>query len=284
MSATSADTSVPTPQRHAQYLDRLRERDEPTRTRTVRRRYAQHLRGRWDAIAAALRGGITGRDVFGLGTAALAVAPMRDFDFPTDAEKIEAFAEWLDRQTEREILQQFGGENQFIARAYEQGVRSAGVELKRAGLLGESGSVGVATQLPVHQRQLRALYTRNFGALQGMTDATANQMRRVLSEGLAGGAGPRDVARDLTDRVDAVGRTRANAIARTEIMNSHNSARAEEFKRAGVEQVTILLAPDACIECQALKAGAPYPAEAAGGLLPRHPNCRCVVTIYTGAS
>jgi SPP1 gp7 family putative phage head morphogenesis protein len=261
----------------------LRDRDEPTRTRTVRRRYAQRLRGAWQDIRTALRTGVVDRDVFGLTTEALATPP-DDFAFERDADKIDAFNRWLDRQTRRDIIERFGRDNQFIRRAYEQGVRSAGTDLRRAPIDASVQDVGVVMQLPVHRDQLEALYTRNLGALEGMTDATANQMRRVLSEGLEAGVGPRDIARDLADRIDAVGVTRANTIARTEIMHSHNRARAQEFQRFGVSQVDILLAPDACPQCQALKAGAPYPADEAGGLLPRHPNCRCAVTIHTGDS
>jgi SPP1 gp7 family putative phage head morphogenesis protein len=116
-----------------------------------------------------------------------------------------------------------------------------------------------------------------------MTDATANEMRRVLSEGLASGEGPRDIARSLADRVDNVGKHRANLIGRTEVMHSHNRARATEWQRAGIQRIDILLAPDACPECQALKAGAPYPADEAPGLLPLHPNCQCALTIYTAS-
>lgn len=278
--ATSNDATVPEQTAaHKRRLERARERDEPTRTKTMRSTYGQRLRGRWAAIMSALREGIVENDAFGLQTEALVDAP-RDFSFDTEADQVQAFNRWLQRQTDREILQEFGSENQFITRAYESGAEDARGELRALGLA--EGEVSTtALQLPVHREQLEALYSRNLGALQGMTDATANDMRRVLTEGLASGDGPRDIARDLSDRVDAVGKTRANVIARTEVMHSHNRARATEWQRAGVKKVDILLAPDACPQCQALKAGSPYPADEAAGLLPRHPNCRCALTIWT---
>jgi SPP1 gp7 family putative phage head morphogenesis protein len=286
MSATaSADASgLAQTAAHDRYLERARERDEPTRTQTLRTKYAERLRGRWQAIMTALREGIVEHDAFGLQTEALANAP-RDFTFDREADQVQAFNRWLQRQTDREILQTFGQDNEFVTSAYERGIKDARTELHTLGLAesGASSEVGAtALQLPVHREQLQALYQRNFGALQGMTDATANDMRRVLTEGLASGDGPRDIARDLADRVDAVGKTRANVIARTEVMHSHNRARATEWQRAGVEQVTILLAPDACAQCRALKSDAPYPADQAAGLLPQHPNCRCALVIYTG--
>lgn len=284
MSVTATATADGPPQQtpaHEQLLERARDRDEPTRTKTLRSQYQQRLRGRWDAIRAALREGIVELDAFSLQTEALVDAP-RDFDFETEADQVAAFERWLERQTDREILQQYGRDNQFITRAYERGLEDAGAQLNTLGFA-ESGQVGAtAMRLPVHQEQLQNLYARNFRALEGMTEATANDMRRVLSEGLAAGDGPRDIARDLSDRIDAVGRTRANMIGRTEVMHSHNRARATEWQRAGVERVGILLAPDACPDCQALKAGEPYQASGAAGLLPLHPNCRCSLFIWTG--
>jgi len=204
----------------------------------------------------------------------------RDFDFETEAQQVEVFERWLTRQTDREILQTFGQDNEYVTRAYERGVDDAHTELRTLGLA-EGEVAASATQLPVHREQLQNLYARNFRALEGMTDAAANDLRRTLSEGLAAGDGPRDIARNLFERVDTVKRTRANTIARTEVMHSHNRARATEWQRAGVQQVDILLAPDACEKCQALKSRAPFPADSAAGLLPQHPNCRCSLTIYT---
>lgn len=285
MSATSVSSGINTPSEtaaHRRHVERARQRDEPTRTKTIRARYARRLRGRWAAIMAALREGVVERDAFGLRTEALVETPTpREFDFPTEADRTRRFEAWLERQTDRQILERFGGENQFITRAYEQGVDDAQTELRTLGL--SEGTAGAtATQLPIHRTQLENLYARNFRALEGMTDATANGMRRTLAEGLASGDGPRDIARRLSDRVDSVGKTRANVIARTEVMHSHNRARATEWQRGGVERVTILLAPDACPECQALKAGAPYAVDEAPGLLPQHPNCRCSLSIHTG--
>jgi len=281
MSATVGDTvDVEETRRHERVLERAREREEPTRTKTVRQQYAQRLRGRWDAIETAIRTGVTENDALALSVEALVDAPRRNqFDFPTDARKTEAFRRWLETQTEREFLRTFGEDNQFIERAYERGVDDARTELRALGLA--EGQTAAALQLPVHRDQLQRLYQRNFRALQGMTRATGREMSRVLSEGLASGAGPRDIADDLADRIDAVGRTRAEVIARTEVMASHNTARLQEWERAGIKKVDVLIAPDACPECQAYQSGAPYPASEAYGNLPRHPRCRCSHVVHT---
>jgi SPP1 gp7 family putative phage head morphogenesis protein len=289
MSATAETPSETTA--HEQYVERARNRDEPTRTKSLRRDYAQRLRGRWQAIRTAIREGLAENDALGR-TEALVDAPTEgQFDFPTDAAQADAFEQWLARQTDREILQTFGGENQYIHRAYERGVEDAHVELRTLGLA--EGEVGAtALQLPVHRDQLQALFARNLNELEGMTDAVATELRRELAEGLAAGRGPQGIARDLTDVIGQVedgtprgAMNRATRIARTEVMHSHNRARATEWERAGIRQVDILIAATACPECQALKAGAPYPVAEAKALIPgsTHPNCRCALTIYTGS-
>ena len=230
-----------------------------------------------------MRTGITDRGALAL--EGLAQPPRRrDFRFTRDARKVEAFDRWLQSSSEADILDRFGQDNEYIRRAYEGGVRAASADLRAIGAIQESSAVATAVQLPVHRDQLEALFARNFGALEGMTDATANEMRRTLSEGLAVGDGPRDIARDLSDHIDAVGRTRANTIARTEVLHSHNRARAQEYQRFGVDQVTIILAPDACPQCQALKSAAPFDVEKAPGLLPQHPNCKCAVAPARGST
>jgi hypothetical protein len=286
MSATSAANITET-RRHRRLLERARDREEPTRVRSTRKRYAQRLRGAWADIRAALRRGLVENDA--LGTEALASDPTRSqFDFDTDAQKAEAFTEWLETQTDRDILQRFGGENQFVAKAYERGVEDAQAELKALEMSqGRAGAT--ALRLPVHQNQLQSLYARSFNELEGMTDAVATDLRRGLTEGLAAGENPRDIARDLTDVIGRVedgtptgAMNRATRIARTEIMHSMNHARLQEWERAGVEKVGVLIADTACGQCQAYKAGEPYKASEAYGNLPQHPNGRCTYHAWTG--
>lgn len=284
MSASAADAS-PSPEptaRHQQLLDRARQREEPSRTRSIRQQYAQRLRGAWQRIRAAARTGIVENDALGLQTEALADPPRpNEFEFGTDANKTEAFRRWVKRQVDQDILEAFGDENQFIRRAYERGIKDAQAELRALGVA-EGGSAATAAQLPAHREQLQRLFNRNFRALEGMTEATGREMARVLTEGLAAGDGPRDIARDIADRVDNVGLTRAKVIARTEIQNSHNTARLAEWERSGVQRVGVLIAADACPQCQAYKSGEPYQASKAYGNLPRHPNCRCSHHVWTG--
>jgi hypothetical protein len=285
--STAAEGITPS-RRHQRLLERARERDEPTRVRSIRRRYAQRLRGALGGIRAALRRGLVENDA--LGIEALAEAPgRREFSFDTDAQKAEAFSEWLDTQVQADILERFGGENQYITKSYERGVADAQNELRALDISEGRGTAGVALRLPIHQSQLESMYARNLNELEGMTDALGTDLRRRLTEGLAAGENPRTIASDLTDVVGRVedgspmgAMNRATRIARTEIMHSHNVGRLREWERAGVEKVGVLVASTACQQCRAYKAGEPYEASKAYGNLPRHPNGRCTHYAWTG--
>jgi len=289
MSVSQASQQPTETTRHERQLERARQRDEPTRIRSVRQRYAQRLRGAWANIRAALRRGLVENDA--LGAEALASDPTRNqFNFDTNPQQVEVFREWLDTQIEEDILKRFGGENQFVAKAYERGVTDAQAELNALEMSqGRAGAT--ALRLPVHQEQLQSLFARNLNELEGMTESVAMDLRRGLTEGLATGDGPRDVADDLTDIIGRVeggtprgAMNRATRIARSELMASHNRARAAEWQRAGVEKVGLLIADTACPQCQALKVGEPYSISEAHSLVPgrTHPNCRCSTHVWTG--
>jgi SPP1 gp7 family putative phage head morphogenesis protein len=111
---------------------------------------------------------------------------------------------------------------------------------------------------------------------------------------LAAGENPRDIARRLTDRVDAIGKTRATTLARTSVIDTFNSASLARLDELGVEGVTVKAevrtAGDArvCPQCAALE-GRTWTIEearsetttAAGQEVPVkppiHPRCRCAV-------
>ncbi|GAB3669537.1 hypothetical protein [Halopiger thermotolerans] len=296
MSATAAtNTDVGVPDQtsaHERYLERARDRDEPTRIKTIRQRYAQRLRGRLAAIRSALRTGIIENDALGLQTEALVDAPTSgQFEFTTDPQKVDAAQRWLEQQLENEVLTEFGGENQYIERAYLKGVEDAQRELGalNIGAGADEAAITTSVRMPVHQEQLEHLYSRNLEELRGLTDDIARDVRRELTDGLASGDGPREIASGVSDVLGKVedgtpraAMNRATMISRTELMNSHNWARLKEWERAGVEKVDVILANGACSQCRAYAAGAPYPASEAYGNLPQHPNCRCAHTVWTG--
>lgn len=256
---------------------------DPTQTKTVRRRYAQRLRGAYGRINARIREGIEERDVLGLrgDELAAAVDPVPDFTFETDDRKIEAFDQWLQEAQEGEVLDVIDrSDNRYVRRAYERGLEDAGRNARRAGIAVPDETVGASIQVPVHEDALQLLYTRNFQELQGITAAVDQQVSRTLAEGVAAGEGPRDIARSITDRVNKIGKTRSTVLARTEVIHAHSEASLNRFEQLGVDEVSAKVefqtAGDTrvCPICETLE-GRTYSIDQARGVLPIHPMCRC---------
>ncbi len=103
---------------------------------------------------------------------------------------------------------------------------------------------------------------------------------RILAEGLARGDGPMAIARELAEAVEGVGIMRARTLARTEIIRAHADASLSSYREAGLEGVSVqaefsTARDDAvCPECEALE-GQVFSLDAAQGIIPVHPNCRC---------
>lgn len=270
---------------------------EPTRTVTVRKRYAQSLRGTLDRLRAALRDGIVEQDAFGLEAAREQLAryrglpvdalntidPPDGWDFPKRVEKEQAFRTWLDRQVNRRILDPNRSGNDHLQETYTRGLRQADRDLKRAGWIDDTTTPPKAmVRRRVHQNALQAVFARNYRQLEGFSSWLGTETSRVLSEGLAAGDDRRSLASDLADVIGSGGpsgttggEARVTRIARTEVMNSWHEATFTRYDEVGVERATVALSPAACSRCQALKAAAPFELDALRSRLPAHPNCRC---------
>lgn len=287
MSATASESLPESTPRHERYLRRARSRDEPSQTRTLRQEYARKLRGAWQRIRAAAREGIVENDALALESEALVDAPRRgQLDRDRIAQQVDAVRRWITRAATQEIVQPYGRNgNEYIERAYLKGVEDARTELRALGiesLQSDSTISATALQLPAHEEQIERLLEKNLSSLEGLTEDTAEDLSRELSDGLAAGDGPKDIASTIADRIESIGLNRATVIARTELMDSYNTARLKEWEEKGVTKVGVLIAADACPECQAYNAGEPYQASKAYGNLPKHPRCRCSHHVWTG--
>jgi SPP1 gp7 family putative phage head morphogenesis protein len=134
---------------------------------------------------------------------------------------------------------------------------------------------------PVHADRAGIIYTRAYDSLVGITTEMDRQISSVLAEGIANGNNPRKIAAAIVDRVDKIGITRARMIARTEVIAAHAEAKLNTYEDANIQGVGLmsewLTANDGkvCEECEAASNKGPYTVEAAHGMIPLHPNCRC---------
>lgn len=270
---------------------------DPTHTQTVRTRYGQRLRGQLGHLNAAIRDGIIEDDVFFLQNEnPEQPSQQQPYQFPTDQGQIRAFMDWFRKQVQKGFLSVVDPrKNVFIQAAYEQGVKGA-----RAKLTVEGPEPDF--ELPAHKRALRELFTRNYKLLREVSDDMARDVRDSLVEGLRDGHHSSKIAREITNRVDKVGKHRATLIARTEVINAYSEGSLHQYEQVDVEGVTVqselLTAQDdrVCDLCEAIAdMGAFSLSEMRTKTLklhgqvvnpkpPIHPRCRCTIIPVTEGS
>jgi uncharacterized protein YidB (DUF937 family) len=277
-------------------------RNDPTGTKGIRNAFESALVARFKRIKALINQAVVQNDVFGLKKRVIgdsisnkimmdaSVPPPRAYEFVRSAEKVDQFMNWLRVQQEETILEIMPGanikssaqrawSNTYIDTAYQKGIRDAGNKMRKEGAtIGESW-INNSFNRPVHADRLGLIYTRTFSDLNGITQAMDQQISRILAQGIGEGRGPMDIARELNERVDKIGISRARMLARTEIVSAHAEASINAYEEAGLEGVDveaeILNGSDPCPECQDLAANGPYTISEARSLIPAHPNCVC---------
>lgn len=253
---------------------------DPSRTLTLRNRWVTEFRRRFKQLTNDIKEAIVDKDVLGIAEiekVKFNVSP-RQFDFPTDAEKIEAFSEWLSGQIElyfltggRQGLSVFGQtdqptdkannswQNLFIDSAYQQGIRRGRQELEKAGVELEASilqgdNIAIAFNTPIHAQRVSVIYTRAFSRLKGITSSMDAVVSDALAIGLAEGKNPRQIASAINKAItgkgedfgilDSLGRfipakRRAEILARTEVIRSHHAANMAEYRSAGLMGIKI---------------------------------------------
>jgi SPP1 gp7 family putative phage head morphogenesis protein len=282
---------------------------DPTNTQELRDRFLRKMRGRFRRVRGAVRRAVGyEKDVFGLG-GRTRLADAEDVEqFQSDERKVKAFTDWLTEKVNKEVLEPAGGvangqhwTGTFIRAAYTKGWKQARARLQNQGIATEEFED--ILQLGVPQEQLAKLYTRTFENLQSITADVVPAVRDVLTQGLAEGVNPKEMARRLTDEIETIQRTQAEVLARTEIINSYSEATLDRYDRAQVDGVTVsgefATADDdrVCPICEAIE-GAEFGTDemrdatfefepsdsepdSLGGVFPVKPpvhcNCRCAI-------
>ena len=271
---------------------------DPTRTTLIRRRFIAEMNRRFKKLKAALREFMQELDALGLKERKLGIsilAQPREFEFRTDPEKLKAFNEWLRQQIEKDILSVPPGTPidepwmaKYIESAFKRGHLNAFLSSKEAQLL-EAEGVGQQTlesflrtsfNQPEMMSKVRLLATRAFEDLKGITSTMSSRLNRILAQGMVDGTGVTEIARQMVDQIDSLSRSRALAIARTEVISAHSEGQLDAFEALKIDELGVkaewsTVGDDrVCPECHAQE-GKTFTVEEARGLIPLHPNCRC---------
>ncbi len=222
--------------------------------------------------------------------------------FRSDAEKLRLFQEWLQAESQLEILAGAQAATDeaywqaFVEEGYRKGAGRAFNDTRKAALASGTAEEALfeGTRLeflrssfarPVAIGKVKLLAGRVFTDLKGVTEVMNTKMTRILAEGLAQGQNPAEMARTMIK--DGMGFTkrrgiqsRAMTIARTEIIRAHAEGQLDAMEDLGVTEVGVMAewstAGDdiVCPLCADLD-GIVITVKEARGLIPRHPNCRC---------
>lgn len=298
---------------HIATYQQLRQAD-PTKTSVLRANFVKDMNRRFNKIKKLIYAAVVTNDVFGLNPKIQVNEglPTKVFQFTTNPEKVERFMSWLNRQVEQELLtvefrsqlgqaSQAPWTNMYISDSYKRGVDRAAYEAKKGKVPGaktvaERGGIEAVMGTPLHMDRLGMLYTRTFTELKGITAAMDTQISKVLAQGIADGDSPATIARklnkviggglDLTIKTKAgIERTipaqvRARTLARTEVIRAHHAATIQEYRNFGLAGVKVqaewsTAGFNVCDECASLE-GKIYTLDEIEGLIPKHPNCRCI--------
>ncbi len=262
---------------------------DPTRTKTLRAKFESDVNKRFRSLKGDVRETVEDLDVLNLGSQmAINRAPdPDDYQFLSDSEKRQRYQAWLREQIDTGVLEQADGRDVrngdhwtglYVRRGYEKGVTDTGSNLRQEGV--DVDQLEDVFNIPIHSSKIEMIYTRAYDGLEGITQEMDTQISRELSSALSEGKNPRDAARAINDRVDAVGINRARMLSQTEIIHAHAEGSLDRLKSEGFEEVEVevehLTAGDGlvCPKCASL-GGRVYTIKEARGLIPVHPNCRC---------
>ncbi len=137
-----------------------------------------------------------------------------------------------------EVLLQ-GGEfnnfffNEYVSTAYERGTAQEYANLAQQSTAYAATQQSVATILLSEPYQLRMalVRARAFEEMKGLSAQVKADMARILTDGIARGLNPREVARNLNEQ-SGIEIRRANRVARTEITTALRRARMDEADEA----------------------------------------------------
>ncbi len=260
--------------------------DDPTRTLTIRRKAVAEIKRKYTEIKRLINQSVVTNKIF------TNVDPLQksDFVFLRSDEKLQEFDRWLQTAINQIILTgnvnprspQLNWMLQYFLEGYERGAKKGNTQLAR--FLGRN-KIPVTTsvlQNPFHIDKLQLLFSRDFTQLKGITEAMSQQINYVLSEGLLEGLGSKKIAKNINDRVDKIGITRSNLLARTEIINTFNLAVINEGNYISSiidEQIVYewVDSGDSRVRpTHVLRDGKYYTSQKVSELI-GEPNCRCTV-------
>lgn len=265
-------------------------RIDPTRTSGIVRRWVSEIRRRVRKLAGAVTTFLDTEDELWLKeTTTLIRMARRTFAFHTDADKLTAFNSWFAQQVQAKVLSVPAGTDpsrpwtaEYVESAYKRGLLNSYFATKQK-VAGEVEANQLEFMRAFNNAEavskVRLLATRSFEELRGVTSQMSAAMSRILANGMAEGRNPRDIARDMRQSIASMTKTRAEMIARTEVIRANSEGSLDAYEKLGVKELGLEVewstsGAGVCPRCEDME-GEVFKIEEARGLIPLHPRCKC---------
>lgn len=263
---------------------------DPTKTIVIRNRAERKVNKRFNAVK---------RDAVAYVKANFLVTNIsfgeqRVFEFTRSEDRVADFDAFLQQRIDEEILRVDGltldersKENHWLNREVGEGYRRGAVKVRLAAERAIPSLLKLADYSPFanpkHVERAQLIFQRTYSDLEGVTQVMAKQMSRELSNGILLGHNPVKVAQAIAEKVDNIGLVRARLIARTEIIESHNSASIKEAEvleaETGVKiQMEWITAGDSRVRSSHQDRDGNVYSRAEAQDLIGEPNCRCSIS------
>jgi SPP1 gp7 family putative phage head morphogenesis protein len=158
--------------------------------------------------------------------------------------------------------QRFGAVIELVYHsAFEDAVPNKGIQVPKTKQLDEFARNWIAT--------------RSLTLAKGINQTTLEAIRTELGLGFEAGESIKQLTKRIEGYFDGNARMRAERVARTEIISASNEGALHRYELEGIEKSEFYNSSDACEECLGL--AGEYLTSDMHGMIPAHPNCRCVV-------
>lgn len=156
---------------------------------------------------------------------------------------------------------------------YEQLLRDA---------FGDAADAGIAVAFDLDNPFVQQTLANLAKKVKGVAETTKQEIRDLVGRQADEGWSLEQLQKEIRERGEIAGRTRAMLISRTETAAAYSQGSIAAYRASGVvKQTEWLLGPDPCDICQGLDGlKADLGEEFADGISapPAHPNCTCALS------
>jgi SPP1 gp7 family putative phage head morphogenesis protein len=116
---------------------------------------------------------------------------------------------------------------------------------------------------------------RSLTLARSINKTTLEALRRELSMGFIAGESIQQLTKRIEEYFEGNAKVRAEMISRTEVIAASNEGALRRYELEGIDKSEFYISPGACEVCIPYD-GKIYPTKESHGVIPIHPNCRCV--------